>query len=587
MSKHAVQPFVRKRSGTSVVAPWAGGFLSANTLLVICLLMIVGYLIIPPLGMLILSSLTNTQPGVAPRFTLETITEAYGRGIIYPSLVRSLIFSLITSTCVLIIGSFLAWLVERTDSAIRHMTDLFVLAPLLVPAVLMVSGWILLLGPKSGLINLIAKEYFGFKEPLLDVFTFGGMIWVFILQEVPLAFLWLWPAFRSMDPSMEEAALMSGASQTRVLWQITLPLLRPTLLAAWIIFFILGLGALSVPLLIGLPSGIFFYSTEIYLAAKRIPTNYNLASAYSLLFMVVAIFGIYAYRKAIVGTSRFVTVTGKAYRPRLIRLGRLQPVVTSFGIALLLLVAGLPMIVLVWNAFMKFPQAPSLKSLDFFTLENFRVAINYAPARRSIVNSFMLGLGAGITTTIIGGAIAWCNLRMTSLKRLRAILDQLATTPVGISNMIIGVSLVWWYLMLPIPIYGTHWILLIAYVTVNLPYAVRICTSGLNQLHSELEEAAFVSGAGWFSTFHRIVLRLAAPTLLSSLVYVMLRAFREYTASIFLTAPGTEVFGVFVLDMWEGGNTSILSAYVTIVMAIITVFIGVLFRVGRHFGIKF
>jgi iron(III) transport system permease protein len=569
-------------SGPLSRSPW----LTVENLLIAALLLVVGYLIIPPFGVLVFGSITDSKPAAPPHFTLATIEAAFSRGVIYPALLNSFIFAALTATIVLIMGAFLAWLVTRTDSVVRHMTDLFALAPILLPSVLQVSGWIMLLGPRNGMINLFAMEYLGFSSPPFNLYSFAGMVWVSVLQELPLAFLWLWPAFRAMNPELEEAALVGGGSMLTVLRRVTLPMLRPTLFAAWIIFFIYAFGALSVPLLIGLPSRIFLYSTEIYLATTRFPTNLNVASAYSLLFVAITFFGIYAYRRATADASRFVTVTGRAYNPRLIPLGLWQIPITALAILMLLLVAGLPLLVLVWNAFMPYPQVPSFKSLEVITMANFNAALNYGPAMRAIGNSLMLGLGAGILATLIGGAIAWTTLRLKAKGRMVGLLEQLAMTPIAVPGMITGVGLLWLYLVLPLPIYGTPWILLIAYVTILLPFAVRICSSGLTQIHQELEEASAVAGASLFTTLRRVVLLLIAPSAIASVLYVALRAFREYSASIFLTAPGNEVVSVLVLDMWNGGNANTLAAYVTMVTALLTVAIVFVQWVGRRTGIQ-
>ena len=545
----------------------------------------VALLIVPPLAILVYGSLTDTPPGAAPHFTLETLHYAYARPRIWSALARSALYAASTATLVLLIGGFIAWLIERTDSRVRGFADLFTLAPILMPSVLLVSGWILLIGPKSGMVNLVARDWFGASGPVFDIYSFAGMVWVGMLQELPLAFLWLWPAFRGMNPDLEEAARVAGASFLTTMRRITLPVLRPTIIGAWIIFFIYSLGALSVPLLIGLPAKIFLYSTEIYLAYRRVPSDLNIASAYSLMFLLITIVSICVYRRATADASRFVTVTGKAYRPRLVELGRWQIATTGFGVLVLLLVAGLPLFVLVWNAFMPYPQAPSFASIDLLTTTNFAAALAYGPAKRAIANSLVLGASAGVIATVLGALIAWLSLRMRSARVYIALLDQLATAPLAIPGMIFGVGLAWLFLVVPVPIYGTRWILLFAYVVIHLPFAVRICMSGLAQLHPELEEAAAVAGANWPTRIARIVLRLAAPSLVAAALYVALRAFREYAASIFLTAPGSEVFAVLVLDMWEGGNSNILSAYVTMMIALMSVFIVVFGRLGRRLGV--
>jgi iron(III) transport system permease protein len=565
---------------------WLAHRVPPEAWLVALLVAAVVWLIVPPLAILVYGSATDTPPAVPPHFTFDTLRYAFGRYRIWSALANSALYAAATASLVLVIGGFLAWLVERTDSRVRRFADLFTLAPILMPSVLLISGWILLLGPKSGMVNLIARDWFGVSEPVLDIYSFWGMVWVGTLQELPLAFLWLWPAFRAMNPDLEEAALVAGADFLTTMRRITLPMLRPTILGAWIIFFIYSLGALSVPLLIGLPAKVFLYSTEIYLAYRRVPSDLNIASAYSLVFLLVTVLSIWAYRRATADSARFVTVTGKAFRPRLVSLGRWQMATTALGVVVLLLVAGLPLFVLVWNAFLPYPQSPSFASIQLLTTKNFAAALDYEPAKRAVLNSLLLGLAAGLIATVLGALIAWCSLRLKTVRRAVALADQLATAPLAIPGMIFGVGLAWMYLVLPVPIYGTLWILLLAYVALHLPFAVRICTSGLAQLHPELEEAGAVAGAGWLTRLWRIVLRLAAPSLAASVLYVALRSFREYAASIFLTAPGTEVFAVLVLDMWEGGNSNILSAYVTMVMALISLGAVLASWLGRRLGVR-
>lgn len=559
----------------------------APRLVAFALLAVVSYLVVPPLLVLIYGSVTNTPPGVAPEFTLDVLAQAYGEPRILRSLSRSLIFSVSTATLALAIGAFLAWLVERTQTRLRSLTDLFTLVPLLLPAVLLVSGWILLLAPRIGPINVLYQWILGTGAGNLDIFTFAGMIWVGTLQELPLAFLWLWPAFRAMNPELEEAATVCGAGTLTTLRRVTLPLLWPTLAAAWVIFFITSMGALAVPLLIGIPASVFLYSTEIYLATARIPTNLNLASAYGLLFLLIAAVGVYANRVVSADAARYSTITGRGYRARRIALGWWQTgLVTLIAVLLLLTTAVLPLLMLVWNAFMPFPQPPSAAGLARATLANFPKAWNYGPAQSAAINSLLLGLAAGFITTLIGALVAWGSLRQRANARIFGTLDFLCTIPMAIPGIIIGVSFVWLYLLLPIPIYGTVWILLLAYITLHLPYAVRICSSAIGQIHPELEEAAQVSGAGYFTNFWRIVMPLVAPGIAVSVVYITIRAFREYQASIFLTSSGAEVFSIIVLDMADGGNSTILAAYATMVVLGLSLAAMLLYWFGRRSGVK-
>jgi iron(III) transport system permease protein len=538
---------------------------------VLALSAVVVLLVLVPLVGLGLGAITNNQIGDPTVFSWEPLTDAYSDPTHYRSMFNSLVYSAVTATVLLVLGGILAWLAARTDSSIRRMIDLFVLIPVLIPSVLFVAGWILLLNPKSGMINQIAISYFGFSKPPFDIFSFPGMVWVGTLQELPLAFLWLYPAFGAMNPDLEDAGAIAGASKATILW---------------VIFFLTSFGSLMVPILIGLPSRIVMYSTEIYLASNQTPSDLNLASALSMVFVLTAIIGVQVYRRATRHASRFVTVTGKAFNPRITKIGRWDWLAAAFGVALLLVSGVLPVFVLVWNAFMPYPQPPSIASIKLMTMANFHGALAYESAGRALANSLELGLSAGFITTLLGGLIAWSVLRLKRPRFALAMLDQGSTVPIAVPGLLVGVSLLWFYLIVPLPIYGTKWILLIAYITVHLPYATRICGAGLSQLHAELEEAGQICGARWLTVMRRIVLMLVAPSVLTSVIYVSLRSFREYAASLFLTAPGTEVFSVLVLNMWEGGNIGILCAYTTMVMLLLAVIVGCAQRLTRRSGIR-
>lgn len=543
-------------------------------------------LVLPPLAALLGGAFSGGRPGTPFVASWINVERALGNVYLLDSLINSLVFAAITSTIVVVLGTFIAWVIERTDSRFAKYTQVFSLIPILIPAVTLVSAWIMLLSPRGGMINLAWQAATGSSQPLFDIFSFPGMIWIATLQELPLAVLWLWPAFRAMNPELEEAARTSGASNSTVLFRVTLPILRPALLGAWIIFFIYSLGALSVAILIGMPAKIFLYSTEIYVATTRMPAQYGLASLYSLLFLIVTIVAIAVYYRLTGGDGRFATIRGKAYRPRRMALGPWRPAIDASLAVLVVLIAGLPMMVLVWNALMPFPQLPSVESVTRITFDNFGAALNYGPAMRAVWNSLWIGALAGIATTLLGAIIAWMRLRSRDTFGLIAITEQAAMAPIAVPGLIVGVSLLWFFLMVPVGIYASPWILLIAYMILHLPYAVRITSSGLVQLHAELEEAGRIAGAGPARVLRLIVLPLIAPTLGAAVVYTSLRSFREYSASLFLTSPGTEVFSVVVLDMWQGGNTNILAAYTVMVMVLLATIVGLANALSARFGIR-
>jgi iron(III) transport system permease protein len=541
-------------------------------------------LVLPPLLMIVFGSITDTDPGEVPHFTLDTLKAVYGASSVYGSLLNSIIYAASTCIIAITVGGGLAWLVERTDGAPRGLAQLMGVVPVLLPAVVFTSAWIMLLNPTTGPINEI-MVLLGFSDKTFTAYSFGGMILIGSLQELPLAFLWLWPAFRSMNPALEDAALMSGASMFTLTRRITLPLLTPAVLAAAMICFISGFSSLSVPLMVGVPSGIILYSTEIYLAVTRIPSDMNAASALCVLFLVLTVVSLYLYRKALGDTSRYAVITGKAYAPRRLSLGKWRLLTKTLCILLFVCLAVLPTFVIAWNAFLPYPQPPTVASIALLGLGNFAAALDYGPAVRAVLNSLLLGVAAGVITTALGFLVALLQHR-TPFKTLALMSDQLATAPITFPGILLGVSLLWTFLTLPIPVYGTRWILLIAYVTLFLPYAVRSSNAALTQLNKELDEAAYISGASQVTTSFRIILPLMAPTLTVSVLYVLLRAFREYSASIFLTAVGTEVFSVLVLDMWSGGNSNILAAYVIMVMGLLTLVAGGLFWVSSRTSLR-
>ena len=548
-------------------------------------LLLVALLVAPPLWALIAGAFSEGRPSAGFTFSWGNLERAFSNPYILHSLLNSVVFAFATSTAVVSLGAFIAWVIERTDSRFSRYGQVFSLVPILIPAVTLVSAWIMLLSPRGGMINLAWQATTGSDQPLFDIFSFPGMVWIATLQELPLAVLWLWPVFRAMNPDLEEAARVAGAGNSKVLFRITLPILRPALLGAWIIFFIYSLGALSVAILIGLPAQIFLFATEIYVATTRMPAQYGLASFYSLLFLVVTVVAVGAYYRLIAGSDRFATIRGKAYRPRRASLGRWRGVVDAALAFLIVMIAVLPIMILTWNAFMPYPQLPSWQSLGQATLSNFTSAWNYGPAMRAIWNSLWIGTLAGVTTTLFGAVIAWMRLRQRDPYGLVRLSEQAAMVPMSVPGMIVGVGLLWFWLAFPIGIYATPWILMLAYIIMHLPYAVRIASSGIVQLHAELEEAAHVAGADTLRIIRLIVLPLIAPTLVSATVYTSLRAFREYSASLFLTSPGTEVFSVVVLDMWQGGNSNVLAAYTVMVMVLLTALVSVATLLTRRFGI--
>jgi iron(III) transport system permease protein len=524
----------------------------AALLLVACVIVVV-WLVFVPLWALLYNAFTE-DTGFGPgALSIDNFTEAYSSWHILRLLRNSLIFAVASTVITFLMGALVAWVVERTDAPGAGLFHTLSLLSFAVPGLLMAMAWIFVLSPNIGWVNAVLKSLFAVREAPLNLFSTLGMAWALSSHYFPLAYLALGPALRVLDTRMEEAALMAGGSHAQVLGRVTLPLLRPAILSALLLLFIMGMASYEVPRLIGRPARIDVFTTEIQGAIISAPPAFGVASALSLTLLLICVVAVYFYRRATRAAESFSTITGKGYRPARIRLGRWRwPVSLAIG-GLFLLALGLPLFTLAWQSFFRNLAQPFQSSFANATLDNYRFILSYPIFLAAVRTSVLL---AAMAATIVGGltfAMAWIAQR--AMPRHGFMLDALAFVPIAIPGVIVGAGILVAYLALPVGIYNTIWILLVAYVTLYLPYGMRFASSGLTQIHRELEEAAAVSGAGLGQTFARILLPLLVPVLLASWIYVFVLAVRELGASIFLVGPGTHVLGTISLTMWEEGGS--------------------------------
>lgn len=541
------------------------------------LVLVVAYLVLVPIAALVLGSLRDQPPGFPGAFTLRNFAEVVHTPRTLVLLRQSFIFAATASLIAFALGTFLAWIVERTNTPGTNLIFLATVLPLYAPTVLLTLAWTLLLNPNSGAINVILKQLLDSTSPLFNIYSMGGMIWVRSLLDVPLAFLWMSPIFRTMDVQYEEAAHVCGASRTRVFLDITLPLATPAVVATLLITFVAAIEDLAVPLFIGIPGKAFVLSSEIFLATMSVPSNINVASAYGIILLLVTIAAMSLYLRLTAHSERFVTVTGKGYRAKQTDLGLFKYATLVGAVVLLFVVALVPTLILLWTAFAPFSQIPTLGGLTKLTIKNFLDLFRLSMTKRALMDSALLGVSTGILVMIMTALIAWLLTRTRT--KGRNLIDSLATLPLAVPGIVVGVGLLWVYLPLRIPIYATLWILLIAYVTRFIPYGLRILKPAFNQLHPELEEAAQVAGASWGRVFRSVSLPLILPAILSGLIFVFVRAFRELPSSMFLTHLRTEVFSVTLYNMWQSGQVEMAAALGVLSLVIlggVTLFVRIL-----------
>jgi iron(III) transport system permease protein len=542
------------------------------------------WLALVPLVFLIWQSFLTPQTAALPsQYTLENFRAAYLDAENVRLFFNSLQFAVGAASLSLVVGTALAWMNERTNTPFKALFFALAIIPLVIPGILFTVSWIMLASPKIGLVNLALQGLFDTDAVFVNIYTMAGMIWVDGLHYSPMAFLLMSAAFRSMDPALEEQAAMSGASVPQVARRITLQLAWPAALGSLLILFVRSIESFEVPALLGLPVGIHVYTSSIYQAIHQYPSQIGLAAAYAVTLLLITSLGIYAQSRLSSQGARFSTVTGKGFRPRTIDLGKWRYLTAAIFIVYFIVIVLLPFLVLLWSSTQKFYSAPSWAALGRMSLDSYRAVLDYPQFASTVWNSVMLALASAGIIMLVSAVIAWIVVR-TKIPG-RWMLDNLASLPLVFPGLVLGLAIMVCYLYVDIGIYGTLWIMLVAYVTRFLPYGMRYNSASMLQIHKELEESAAMSGASWSMTFRRVVLPLLKPGLLAGFIYVMIVSIRELASSILLYSPGSEVVSIMIWELWQNGQYVELSALG--VMLIVALFLLVMLAqlLGRRFGI--
>ena len=541
------------------------------------------YLVLPPFFFILHTSLVTDRGLQAGTFTIQhfqNIIESFSE--VQTLLTNSLIFSVGSAAVALVYGTLLAWLAERSNAPFRRLVYVSAYVSFAIPGIIKVVGWIMLLGPKAGILNTAFAAAIG--QPLLNIFSMQGMILVESFLWIPIVFLLMATPFRSMDPALEEAATTAGSTGWQVFRRVTFPLALPSVLAVLILTFIRSLEAFEIPALIGIPAGIEVLTTKIYLQIRGgfIP-KYGEASAYSIILITLVALGLIPYYRITSKTYKFTTISGKAYRPHRIDLGRWR----WFGASLMLilpLLQFLPVAAIAWSSLLPFAQAPSRQAFALISLNNYRTAFADSSIVGSVFNSLTVSVTSASVAIIITFIAAWLIVRAAI--RARWLLDQMAMLPLVFPGIVMGIAILKMYLVIPLPVYGTIWILVLAFIARYLPYGVRFSHSALLSLHRELEEGALASGASWFQMVRHVVIPLILPALLAGWIYIFLITFRELSIALLLYSPGSQVVAVKIWELWDNGHVGELAAF-SLVIAVGTVFVGSIFlKVAQRHGLQ-
>src|SRR5438067_1452810 len=569
---------------------WPALRMTPQGVVYVVLFVLVANLVLMPLIMVVTSAV-NLGPTARPaEFSLEFFRQAWTAPTTWTVLGNTAIFAVGSTLLAMIIGVFFAFMVERTDLPLKNFAYAVVPLTIAMPGLLYGIAWVLLLSPRIGLFNLALLALFGrdtglltgwahigFDGPPIQPYSMLGMIFVDAIRSVGVVFLMTLGTFRNMDPSLEEAAMVSGAAPSRVTRLITLKLMLPGILAAFVYSITGSLETFEVPAVMGLPGNIHLLSTKIYLLNKT--DDGAIASSIGIVFILLAIVFVYIYSRLTRRIEKFSTVTGKAYRPRVMKIGNFRYVAAFLVWLYLAVVVIAPFFVMVWASIQPYYAVPSAQALGRITFDAYAFIFTNPQGATALVNTLLLTLAAPTLTMLLCVLISWYVVR--SKLRGKRLLDVLAFLPNSIPSIMIALAFVYLFLTVPwrlIPIYGTVWIITLAVVTRYLAFGSRTMHGAVLQLHHDLEEAAQVGGVSWLRAFRYIVLPLLFPAIVSGWVFVALHAVRETTMALMLYSPNSRVISLLMWDSWQSGDVNRAAATGVVLMF----FTGVIILLGRY-----
>ena len=555
---------VRRQLFADAVLPWVA-------MLTVILLTVV------PLVTVLVTSVRpqNVLPlDLRPDFTLEYYPRVFANPSTYLLLWNTFKYAVASIALALPLALFFAWLINRTDLPGRGWLYSLMFVPMVVPGFLVAIAWVQLAGPNAGALNVYIRDMFGLEgRGPLNIFSVSGMVFVTVISSVPSIWLLLLGLFRNMDPALEDAAATAGANRFNIMRRVTLPLLRPGIVTVLILYLVFMIEFFEIPLILGLTAGYRVLSVQIYLNTTQTDMEglpiYGLAATYAVIALTLGVVLIALYLYAVRRQEKFAVVTGKGYRPAIVKLGNWKyPCLALFGLYLFLDVV-LPFFIIAWTSFQPFYRAPSLEGFKTFTLENYQLLFGGRGVTDMLINSAIVPTASAFATMLLATLIAWLAVRRPS--PLTRIINTLTFLPLAIPAPVIGLALIVVYIRAPFPIYGTLWILIIGFTTRYLAYSTRLMHAAQLQIDKSLDEAAYVSGAGHFASFFRINLRLLMPAFIDGWIWVFAHAIRDFTLPLYLASGTSAVIANKVFRHYTTGDYQIASTFMVLLFVIVVI----------------
>lgn len=541
---------------TAAVLPWA------------IVGLVVALVIVPLLAMVLMSfrPLNALPLDWTGGFTLSWYPEVFMDPATYRLLWNTFKYAFATIALALPIALFLAWLVERTDLPGKDWLYSLMFIPLIMPGFFTAIAWIQLAGPNAGALNVYLRDLLDlavYRGPL-NIFTFWGMVFVTALGVVPPMWLILLSLFRNMDPSMEEASAIAGSSHLSTFRRITLPLLRPGILSVLIYYTLILTEIFEIPVILGLTAGYHVLSVQIFLKTTGGETTeglpaYGLASTYGIIALLLGVLLITLYLFAVRRQEKFAVVTGKGYRPSIIPLGNWKFLCVGLVATYMLFKVVLPVLIVAWTSLHGYYQAPSWKGLSTITLDNYRNLWRAPQVASMLFNSAVVPTVSAFATMFLATLIAWLAVRRPA--KITRIVNALTFLPLAVPGPVLALGILVLYIRMPLPIYGTLWILILAFTTRYLSFSTRLMHSAQLQIDKSLDEASYTSGATQMKTFFHINLRLLMPAFFNGWIWVFAHSIRDFTVPLFLATGTTAMIANAIYQRNLLGDTEIASTY--------------------------
>ncbi|WP_030899328.1 ABC transporter permease [Streptomyces sp. NRRL F-5126] len=554
---------------------------TVGTLVSLAMVLLVAYLVVVPLAILLYSSFTTSSdelPFGEPSFSLGNFHDAFTSSRLGTVTLNTAIYVVGALVVALVLSVCLAYLFERTDIPGRRFLSPLTLAPMAVPVTVMAIAWALVANPANGPLALLIRQVFGVS---VDIYSLPGMILVMGIFGVPSTYLMIAPAFARLNPELEEAAETVGANVWRRLRLIVFPLVAPAVSAAGMLLVVVALEGFAIPAILGLPDKIFVFSSFIQYSLQP-PSgmaDYGRASTYGVIVLALSLVMLFAYRRRIRDQHRFRVVLGKGYRQSRVSLGRWR--IPIFVVVAVYMFVGivLPILALLWTSLSPHARPFSRSGLRTMTVGSYADIFTSPGIGKVMLNT---GEVVVITAVVTTAMAVWISVA-AARKQFRGstLLFETSFLVYGVPSIVLGAAVLFLYLYVPIPIYGTIWIIVVALVTRFLPRGSRMVQAALLQLDDGLIEAARVTGAGPVTVTRTILLPLLRPVLWKCFLWVFAHALGELPIALLLTSADNRTL---VVLLWDTFTSSVdypqASALGVVILTISTVVVWVVNRRG-------